>query len=172
MSEYAFLLGGRPAADIALGKDYPKRILGLGVANSGVEFVYGRRLISSAWRWDSTFRFFNLQEQDFAPDLDPFTGELYLSTQVTRILSPSELVDFEIGLGWAASETIAFTSASPGHMAFRSGPRSYLGLVILQRIYVAFNADYYPIKEVDSGYRNSVVDDWNYNLTAGWRFLF
>jgi hypothetical protein len=81
-------------------------------------------------------------------------------------------VDFEIGLGWAASETIAFTSASPGHMAFRSGPRSYLGLVILQRIYVAFNADYYPIKEVDSGYRNSVVDDWNYNLTAGWRFLF
>jgi predicted acylesterase/phospholipase RssA len=172
MSQYAFLLGGRPAADIALGKDYPKRILGLGVAQNGVELVYGRRLARSAWRWDSTFRFFNLQSEDFAPDLDPFTGEFYLSTQVTRIRSPSELVGFEVGVGWAAAETIAFSSSSPGHMAFRSGPRSYLGLVILQRIYVAFNADYYPIKEVDSGYRYSVVDDWDYNLTAGWRFLF
>jgi hypothetical protein len=43
--------------------------------------------------------------------------------------------------------------------------------VILQRLYVALNADYDPIKEVDDGDRNSVVDDWEFNLTGGWRFL-
>ena len=57
--------------------------------NSGVEVVYGHRLGRSPWRWDTAFRIFNLEKQNYAADLDPFTGELYLSTQGTRILSPS-----------------------------------------------------------------------------------
>ena len=172
ISEYALVLGGRLVADIALGKDYPERIVGLGVAQNGVELVFGQRLFRTAWRWDSTGRVFNFQQQDYGSGLDPFTSEFYLSTQATRIFSPSDFMDFEVGAGWAASETIAYNSESPGHLAFRSGPRSYLGLVILQRIYVALNVDYYPIKEVGSGYRDSAVDDWELNLTAGWRFLF
>ena len=43
---------------------------------------------------------------------------------------------------------------------------------MLQRIFVTLNIDYYPIKNVDSGFRDDVVDDWEFNLTAGWRFLF
>ena len=150
----------------------PKWILGVGIAQAGVELVYGRRVARTPWRWDSTFRFFNLQQQDFDVDLDPYTSEFYLSTQATRILSPSNLIDIEIGAGWAVSEIVAYNSSEPGHVAFRSGPRSYLGLVVLQRIFVALNVDYYPIKEVDDGYRDGVVHDWEFNLTAGWRFLF
>ena len=70
------------------------------------------------------------------------------------------------------SETVAYDSSASGHVAFRAGPRSYMAFVILQRVYVALNVDYYPIKEVGSGYRDSAVDDWEFNLTAGWRFLF
>lgn len=172
MSEYALLLGGRAVADISFGKEYPKQVVGLGIANSGVEVVYGHRLGRSPWRWDTAFRIFNLEKQNYAADLDPFTGELYLSTQGTRILSPSMFFDVELGAGWAASETVAFSSPQSGHVAFRSGPRTYLGLVVLQRIFVTINVDFYPIKDTGDGYRDDVVDDWEFNLTAGWRFLF
>ena len=172
MSEYALLLGGRAIADTAFGKEYPKQIFGVGVAQNGLELLYGRRIARTPWRWDTTFRFFNLQQQNYDVDLDPFTGELYLSTQGTRILSPSIFLDVELGAGWAASETVAFNSSQPGHIAFRSGPRAYLGLVVLQRIFVTLNIDYYPIKNVDGGYKDDVVDEWEFNLTAGWRFLF
>jgi hypothetical protein len=176
MGEYALKLGGRAAADVAFGRDYPKHIVGVGVAQNGLEGVYGRRLGGQPWRWDSTFRFFNLQEQkSLAPGLDPFTSELYLATQATWILSPSKFADLELGVGWAVSETIAYNSASPGHVAFRTGPRSYLGLVILQRIYLALNVDYYPVNEADKAYRDTGHDggdDWEFNLTGGWRFLF
>jgi len=172
LSEYALLLGGRAVADTAFEKEYPKQIFGVGIAQNGVELVYGRRVARTPWRWDSTFRFFNLQQQNYGPDLDPFTSEFYLSTQATRILSPSILYDFELGAGWAASETVAYNSSNSGHVAFRSGPRTSLGLVVLQRIFITLNVDYYPINEVDEGYPENVVDDWEYNLTAGWRFLF
>ncbi len=172
MSEYALLLGGRAVADISFGKEYPKQIVGLGIANSGLEVVYGRRLGRSPWRWDSAFRIFNLEKQNYAAELDPFTGEFYLSTQGTRIFSPSMFFDLELGAGWAASETVAFSSPQSGHVAFRSGPRTYLGLVVLQRIFVTINVDFYPIKDTGDGYRDDVVDDWEFNLTAGWRFLF
>jgi hypothetical protein len=175
MVEYAIKLGGRAAADAAYGREYPKHIIGLGIAQNGFEGVYGRRLGNRPWRWDSTLRFFNLQEQSFAPGLDPFTGEIYLSTQATWILSPLAYMDVELGAGWALSETFALDSSSPRHVAFRTGPRSYLSLVILQRIYVALNVDYYPVNELGSAYQDlgtTVADDWEFNLTAGWRFLF
>jgi hypothetical protein len=57
----------------------------------------------------------------------------------------------------------------------RSGPRSYLAFVILQRIYLAVNIDYYPINELDSRYKNlnaTVTEDWTANVSGGWRFLF
>jgi predicted acylesterase/phospholipase RssA len=171
MSEYALLLGGRAVADTTFGKEYPKRIFGVGIVNSGVELDYGRRLGRSPWRWDSTFRIFNLEKQNFGADLNPFTGEFYLSTQGTRIMSPSAFFDVELGAGWAASETVAFSSPNSGHIAFRSGPRTYLGLVILQRIFVTINVDFYPIQDTGDGYRDDVVDDWEFNLSAGWRFL-
>ncbi len=76
-----------------------------------------------------------------------------------------------LGAGWAASETVAFSSPNAGHVAFRSGPRTYLGLVVLQRIFVTMNVDFYPIKDTGDGYRDDFVDDWEFNLTAGWRFL-
>ena len=156
MSEYALLLGGRAVADTTFGKEYPRQIFGVGIANSGIELTYGHRLGRSPWRWDSAFRLFNLENQNFAADLDPFTGEFYLSTQVTRILSPSLFFDVELGAGWAASETVAFSSPS-GHVAFRSGPRTYLGVVILQRIFVTMNVDFYPIKDTGDAYRDDVV---------------
>ena len=172
LSKYALLLGGRAVADTTFGKEYPKHIIGLGIANAGVEVVYGRRLGRSPWRWDSAVRLFNLERQPFADDINPFVGEFYLSTQGTRILSPSTFFDIELGAGWAVSETVAFNSSESGQVAFRSGPRAYLGLVILQRIFVALNVDYYPIKDVSSGFREDIVDDSEFNLTAGWRFLF
>jgi len=174
MGQYAIKLGGRAAADAAYGREYPKNVLGLGVAQNGFETVYGRRLGNRPWRWDSTLRFFNLQQQSFAPGLDPFTSEFYLSTQATRILSPVKFADIELGAGWAVSEKIAYSSSAPGHVAFRTGPRTYLALVILQRIYLALNVDYYPVNKLDSAYRHTgttVADDWEFNLTAGWRFF-
>jgi hypothetical protein len=172
MSKYALLLGGRAVADTTFGKEYPKQIVGLGIANNGVEVVYGRRLGRSPWRWDSALRLFNLEKRPFADDLNPFVGEFYLSTQGTRILSPSTFYDIELGAGWAVSETVAFNSPESGPVAFRSGPRTYLGLVILQRIFVTLNVDFYTIKNVNSGYQDDIVDDSEFNLTAGWRFLF
>ena len=175
VGEIALKLGGRAVADAAYGRDFPRHIIGLGVAQNGIEGVYGRRLGSRPWRWDSTFRFFNIKQQSFAPGLEPWTGEFYLSTQATWILSPARYADLELGVGWALAEKIAFDSSSPGHVAFRTGPRSYLALVILQRLYVALNVDYYPVNELGSAYKNTgtiVADDWEYNLTAGWRFLF
>lgn len=175
MGEYALKLGGRALADAEFGREYPKRIVGLGVAQNGLEGVYGRRLGGRPWRWDSTFRFFNLQEQSLGPGFDPFTSELYLATQVTWIQSPAKFADLELGVGWAVSETVAYNSASPGQVAFRTGPRSFLGLVILQRIYLALNVDYYVVHEVDKAYGDTGVrgsDDWEFNLTGGWRFLF
>ncbi|MBW2540672.1 MAG: patatin-like phospholipase family protein [Deltaproteobacteria bacterium] len=173
--EYALKLAGRAAADGAYGKQYPKHIIGLGVAQNGFEAVYGRRLGSRPWRWDSTFRFFNLEQKSYARNLDPFTSEFYLSTQITRTLSPLTWADVEIGAGWALNEKIAYNSSSPGHVAFRTGPRSYLAFVILQRLYLALNVDYYPVNELDSAYDNlgvTVTEDWEFNLTGGWRFLF
>ena len=69
LGKYALLVGGRPAADAAFGKAYPKRILGLGIAQSGLELVYGSRILRSAWRWDSTFRYFRLGNHWFCYDL-------------------------------------------------------------------------------------------------------
>lgn len=172
LSKYALLLGGRAVADTAFGKEYPKQIVGLGIANNGLELVYGRRLGRTPWRWDTALRLFNLENQPLADDLNPFVGEFYLSTQGTRILSPSPYLDVELGAGWAVSETVAFNTAESGQVAFRSGPRTYLGLVLLQRIFVTLNVDFYPIKDVSSGYREDIVDDSEFNLTAGWRFLF
>jgi predicted acylesterase/phospholipase RssA len=174
-SEYALEIAGSTAADALYGRFYPRHIFGLGVAQNGLEAVYGRRLGERPWRWDTTFRLFNLRRQSFAPGLDPFTGEFYLSTQATRILSPTKFADIELGAGWAVSETFAFNSKSPGHIAFRTGPRSYLALVLLQRLYLALNVDYYPVNEQADAYRNTgtnVADDWEFNLTGGWRFLF
>ncbi len=173
--EYALKLAGRAAADGAYGKQYPKHIFGLGVAQSGFEAVYGRRLGSRPWRWDTTFRVFDFQQKSYSRELDPFTSEFYLSTQITRTLSPLSWADVEIGAGWAVSDKIAYNSSSPGQVAFRTGPRSYLAFVILQRLYLALNVDYYPINELDSAYKNlgvTVTEDWEFNLTGGWRFLF
>jgi len=173
--EYALKLAGRAAADGAYGKQYPKHIIGLGVAQAGFEAVYGRRLGSRPWRWDSTFRYFNLQQKSYSRELDPFTSEFYLSTQITRTLSPLSWADVEIGAGWALAEKIAYNSSSPGHVAFRTGPRSYLAFIILQRLYLALNVDYYPINELDSAYKHldvTVTEDWEFNITGGWRFLF
>lgn len=172
MSKYTLLLGGRSVADTAFGKEYPKRSIGLGIANNGVEIFYGRQLGASSWRWDSAFRLFNLEKRSYGDDLNPFVGELYLSTQATRILSPSTFYDIELGAGWAVSKTVAFNSSESGEVAFRSGPRIYTGLVIFQRIYVTLNIDFYPVKEVSSGYQEDVVNDSEFNLIAGWRFLF
>jgi hypothetical protein len=175
IGRYALLLGGRPAADAAFGKAYPKQIVGVGIAQNGFEVVYGLRILRSPWRWDTTFRFFNLGRESLAPGLDPFMGDLYLATQVTRILSPLKFLDFELGGGWALSERLAFNGINPGHVAFRTGPRAYIALVILQRIYLALNVDYYPVVELDPAYRNlgtTVADNWEFNLAAGWRFLY
>jgi len=173
--KYALKLGGRALADAAYGRQYPKHILGVGVVQTGLEAVYGRRLGSRPWRWDTTFRFFDLKQKTYAPGLEPYTMELYLSTQITRTLPIMTYADVEIGLGWAAAEMFAYNSLSPGHVAFRSGPRSYLALVILQRIYLAVNVDWYPINELDSRYKNlnaTVTEDWTANISGGWRFLF
>jgi predicted acylesterase/phospholipase RssA len=175
LEEYALKIVGRAAADAAYGRHYPRRILGLGVAQNGAEAVFGQRLGEKPWRWDSTFRFFNLQSQSYAPDLDPFTSEFYLSSQLTGILSPTGYLDVELGAGWALSETIAYDSSSPGHVAFRTGPRSYVALVLLQRLYLALNVDYYPVNEKAAAYQDvgtRVTDDWEFNLTGGWRFLY
>lgn len=173
--KYALKLGGRAVADAAYGKQYPKHIIGLGVVQNGIEAVYGRRLGGRPWRWDSAFRVFDFKQKSYAHGLDPITSQFYLSTQITRTFSPMTYADVEIGAGWALSEMIAYNSSSPGHVAFRTGPRSYLALVILQRIYLALNVDYYPVNELDSPYKDletTVTEDWEFNLTAGWRFLF
>jgi hypothetical protein len=173
--KYAIKLGGRALADSAYGRQFPKHILGVGVVQTGLEAVYGRRLGSRPWRWDSTFRFFDLKQKTYAPGLEPYTMELYLSTQITRTLPLMTYADVEVGLGWAIAEMFAYNSASPGHVALRSGPRSYLAFVILQRIYLAVNIDYYPINELDSRYKNlnaTVTEDWTANVSGGWRFLF
>jgi predicted acylesterase/phospholipase RssA len=175
LGKYALKLGGRPVADMLFGKDYPRQILGLAVAQSGLELSYGRRLGRSPWRWDSAFRFFNIGSQSFSPDLEPTTGEFYLSTQVTRVFSFSSFVDMELGAGWAASETIALDSESPNQVAFRTGPRLFLGLVGLQRVFLGLNIDYYPINEVGDEYEATgtrVSENWALNIVAGWRFLF
>jgi hypothetical protein len=175
MGRYALKLGGRAIADVVYGREYPKHIIGLGIAQNGFEAMYGRRIGSRPWRWDSTFRYFNLQKQSFARDLEPFTSELYLSTQFTRTFSPLAFADVELGLGWSMSEMFAYNSRSPGHIAFRMGPRSYLALVLLQHFYVSLNVDYYPVNELDNDYEHlgtTVADDWEFNITAGWRFLF
>ena len=91
------------------------------------------------------------------------------------MLSPTTFADVELGAGWAVSETVAFDSDSPGHVSFRTGPRSYLALVVLQRLYLALNVDYYPVNEKGGDYRaldTRVTDDWEFNITGGWRFLF
>jgi hypothetical protein len=159
-------------ADTTFGKEYPKQIIGVGIVNNGVEIDYGLQLGRSPWRWDSAFRLFNIEKEPLTDDLNPVVGEFYLSTQGTRIFSPSTFFDIEIGLGWALSETVAFDTSASGEVAFRSGPRTYLGLVILQRIFVTMNVDFYTTVNVNSGYQDDVVDDKEFNLTAGWRFLF
>jgi len=174
-SKYALRLGGRAAADIAYERDYPRRIVGVGIAVNGFEGVFGQRLGRSTWRWDTTFRAFRIRKDTYNPDLDPWTSEFYLSTQATWILSPTKFVDLEVGAGWALSETIAYNSRSPGHIAFRTGPRSFLALVVIQRIYVGMNIDYYPVIETAPAYQDAfkpAVDTWSWNLSGGWRFLF
>jgi hypothetical protein len=172
---YVIRMGGRASADTAFGRAYPKRMLGVAMAQSGVELTYGRRLLRPTWRWDTTFRLFNLESQSFSPELEPVTGDLYLSTQATRIFSPENYLDFEAGLGWAAVQTVAYESKSLENVALRSGPRSYLGLTLLQQIYLGLNFDYYVVRDVDDKYRATgtrVVDNYELNLAAGWRFLF
>ncbi len=175
LSRYFIQMGGRTAADLAYGKYYPKHILGLGIVQSGIEGLYGRRLWVQNWRWDTTARFFKLREENYAPGLEPFTSEFNFSSQATWSTTPSKFFDLELGAGWAASETFAWDGSSPGHVAFRTGPRSSLAIVALQRIYLAVNLDWYPFKSVDSDYKNTgtqVADDWNWNIVVGWRFLY
>jgi hypothetical protein len=175
LSKYFIQMGGRTLADVAYGKYYPKRIVGVGIVQTGFEVLYGRRIWNSKWRWDTTFRFFNLGVENYAADLEPFTSELYLASQATWIASPAEYLDLEVGAGWVATETLALNSTSPGHVALRTGPRTSFGLVALQRIYLAVNFDYYPFQYLDSNYRDTgteIVDDWNWNIVVGWRFMY
>jgi predicted acylesterase/phospholipase RssA len=168
-------LGGRAGADIAYQRDYPRRILGLGVAVNGLEGTFGQRIGGSKWRWDSTFRYFRIQEQSFRLDLSAWTSEIYLSAQATWIASPSRFIDLELGAGWALGETFAYNGPSPGHVVLRTGPRSYVALVALQRLYLAVNVDYYPFMDVESAYRFTVAPvtrNWELNISGGWRFLF
>jgi predicted acylesterase/phospholipase RssA len=172
---YVIQMGGRASADTAFGRAYAKRMLGLAMAQSGLELTYGRRLPRPTWRWDTTFRLFNLEDSSYSPELEPVTGDLYLSTQATRIFSPESFLDFEAGLGWAAVQTLAHESGSVERVAFRSGPRSYLGLILLQQIYLGLNFDYYTVRDVEDKYEATgvrVVDNYELNLAAGWRFLF
>ena len=122
----------------------------------------GFPLWQPTWRWDSKLRIFKLREENYAPNLEPFTSEFNLSTELTWIHSPSPFFDLEIGGGWVAAETVAYNSSSPGHVAFRTGARTHIALVTLQRIYLSFNFDYFPF---------TFVDDWNWNIVVGWRFL-
>lgn len=174
LDRYALGLGGRAAADIAFEREHPRAILGVGVALNGVELTYGHSLVSPPWRWDSSFRYYRIQEQTYGPNLRPLTSDIYFSSQVTRVFSPTKAIDLELGLGWALSETIAYNSSHPGHVAFRTGPRSLLSLVLFQRLYVAANLDYYPIRVVEPVYEDSAnpPGDWQWNVAAGWRFLF
>jgi predicted acylesterase/phospholipase RssA len=174
VSDLGLTVVGRTVADAYFGRDYPKHIIGLGIAQRGLEVGFGRRLGERPFRWDSTFRFFNLQNQSFGSGLNPFTGEFYLATQATGILPIASVADVELGAGWAISETVAFNSGSPGHVAFRTGPRASLALVLLQRLYVALNADYYPVNRKANAYREldaRVTNSWEWNLTAGFRFF-
>ena len=142
---------------------------------SGLEGLYGRRLWRHNWRGDTTLRIFKLGEENYAPGLEPFTSEFNLSTQVTWSTTPSKFFDLELGAGWAVSEIHAYDSSSPGHVALRTGPRSYLGVVALQRIYLALNIDWYPFISLDGDYKDTgteVADDWNWNIVVGWRFLY
>jgi hypothetical protein len=174
-SRLALLVGGRAAADVAYERHLPRKIVGVGVVINGFEGVYGQRLWRSRWRWDTTFRFFRLQRSNYAAGLTPFTGELYLSTQATRIFSPTSYADIELGAGWALADTLAMSGPAPGQVALQTGPRTYAALVLLQRVYVAVNVDYYPWKVVDHPYYltpNPVVDDWTWSIAGGWRFLY
>jgi len=173
--EHVIRMGGRAAADAALGRAYAKRMFGLAIVQSGVELTYGRRLPKPAWRWDTAFRLFNLGQRSYSPELDPITGDLYLSTQVTRIFSPSTYIDIEAGLGWAAVQRVAYEEGSFEGVAFRSGPRFFAGLTLLQQIYLGLNFDYYFYRDVDDKYLATglrVADNYQVNLAAGWRFLF
>jgi hypothetical protein len=174
-TQAALLVAGRAGADVAYQRIYPKRIVGIGVVINGLEGVYGRRLWGSKWRWDTSFRFFRLNRQNYARNLTPFTGEFYLSTQATRIFAPISFADIELGAGWAASETLAMSGPAGGHVAFRTGPRGYIALVLLQRLYLGVNVDYYPFDQIGSPYDltpNPVVDDLVWGIAGGWRFLF
>jgi predicted acylesterase/phospholipase RssA len=171
----AMLVVGRAAADIAYQRSYPKNIIGIGIVINGLEGTYGRRLWGSKWRWDTSFRFYRLQRIKYSDDLTPFTGELYLSTQATRIFAPLSYADIEVGAGWAAAETLALSGPATGHVAFRTGPRGYLALVLLQRLYIGVNIDYYPFDNIDARYATTgvrVVDEWEWGVAGGWRFLF
>jgi hypothetical protein len=46
--------------------------------------------------------------------------------------------------------------------------------VFFQRLYVAVNGDYYPIRIVEPAYENSSDSPHTlqWNIAAGWRFLF
>jgi hypothetical protein len=175
LGRYALRLGGRAAVDAAYERAYPERIVGVGIVLNGAEGWFGRRLGTGPWRWDASARVFRIRQETYAVGLDPWTSEFYLSTQLTRILSAGRFIDLEVGAGWAVSETVAYDSASPGHIAFRTGPRSFLAVVFVQRIYVGMNVDYYPVIDIAPAYANTispVVTEWQWNLTGGWRFLF
>ena len=175
LSRYFIQMGLRTAADLAYGKYYPKHLFAVGIVQGGIEGMYGRRLWKQNWRWDSTLRFFKLREENYAPGLEPFTNEFNLSTQLTWSTTPSKFFDLELGAGWAVSEILAWDGSSSGHVAFRTGPRSYLGVVALQRVYLAANLDWYPFISKDGNYKNTgtrVADDWNWNIVVGWRFLY
>ena len=73
-----------------------------------------------------------------------------------------------------ATETFVYDDTR-SHVAIRVGPRAQLSLVALQRIYLAGNIDYYPLISLGTAYRDTgteVAEEWNWNIAAGFRFLY
>jgi predicted acylesterase/phospholipase RssA len=165
---------GRVLADASLLREFPS-FSGIGIADNGLEGVFGWPLLSTserfAVRMDATPRAYRWRRLDIQPQPDAWTGSLALSVGPTLVWSPlfnPGTADLEIGGG-----VYGEARPLPEQWALQAGWSAHLALVAVQRLYLMADFQRAIWQQIDPMYEGTHVDALGQStlgLTVGWRF--
>lgn len=168
-SKAALKLVGRVVAD-----QYellrPRVTLGVGIATQGIEGVLGLKLLDG-FRFDTALRVFRFDEATLSRNFRLWRLDTALALQATGIVTLLPWLDLELGGGAQGALTWAFERGP--FAAARFGPRLFAGFTLVQRFYMAFDAEYYAVRWLEASFSPlpvPIAGRWQITAAFGIRF--
>lgn len=165
---------GRVLADASLLREFPS-FSGIGIADNGLEGVFGWPLLSTSERFavrlDATPRAYRWRRLDIEPRPDAWTGSLALSVGPALVWSPlfnPGTADIEVGAG-----VFGEARPLPDRWGFHAGWTAHLTFVAVQRLYLMADFQRAIWQQIDPIYEGTHVDaigQSTMGLSVGWRF--